>query len=198
MACAKDGHADVAALLDGVDPDFVATRRLMGTALLAACNYGHVEVARLLWTTAPTSMAPRGGWSALMAACCHGSGRWLHYYWSAAPPQRKDGGGYTALLCAASQGRTACAQLLLERGVEVEAKDRNGDTALGVASLCGHAAVVSLLLDYGADASKADAEDGCTPLMNAAYGANAEVTKVLVRRQPQCVEMRDDLVGRRS
>ena len=29
--------------------------------------------------------------------------------------------------------------------------------------------------------------------MNAAYGANAEVTKVLVRRQPQCVEMRDDL-----
>ena len=50
MACAKDGHADVAALLlDGVDPDFVGDATADGyTALLAACNYGHVEVARLL------------------------------------------------------------------------------------------------------------------------------------------------------
>ena len=123
-----------------------------------------------------------------MAACCHGSREVASLLLErGADPQRKDGGGYTALLCAASQGRAECALLLLERGVEVEAKDRNGDTALGVASLCGHAAVVSLLLDYGADASKADAEDGCTPLMNAAYGANAEVTKVLVRRQQRSV-----------
>ena len=59
MACAKDGHADVAALLlDGVSTDFVGDATADGyTALLAACNYGHVEVARLLWTTAPTSMA---------------------------------------------------------------------------------------------------------------------------------------------
>ena len=197
MACAKDGHADVAALLlDGVDPDFVGDATADGyTALLAACNYGHVEVARLLLDHGADVDGCLGdGWSALMAACCHGSRAVASLLLErGADPQRRDGGGYTALLCAASQGRAECALLLLERGVEVEAKDRNGDTALGVASLCGHAAVVSLLLDFGADASKADAEDGCTPLMNAAYGANSEVTKVLVRRQPQCVEMRDDL-----
>ena len=163
--------------------------------MLAACNYGHVEVARLLLDHGADVDGCLGdGWSALMAACCHGSREVASLLLErGADPQRKDGGGYTALLCAASQGRAECAALLLERGVDVEAKDRNGDTALGVASLCGHAAVVSLLLDHGADASRADAEDGCTPLMNAAYGANAEVTKVLVRRQPGCVEMRDDL-----
>ena len=76
MACAKDGHADVAALLlDGVDPDFVADATADGyTALLAACNYGHVEVARLLLDHGADVDGCLGdGWSALMAACCHGS-----------------------------------------------------------------------------------------------------------------------------
>ena len=51
----KGGPAGVAVTLDGVDPDFVGDATADGyTALLAACNYGHVEVARLLWTTAPT------------------------------------------------------------------------------------------------------------------------------------------------
>lgn len=198
MACSKDGHADVASLLlgDGVDARFVGDATSDGyTALLAACNYGHVEVARLLIEHGADVEGCLGdGWSALMAACCHGSRAVaLLLLDKGANAKRKDGSGYTALLCAASQGRKDCAQLLLERGVDVSAKDRNGDTALGVASLCGHAAVVELLLDHGADAARADAEDGCTPLMNAAYGANAQVTQALVRRQPKCVEMRDDL-----
>ncbi len=53
MACAKDGHADVAALLlEGVNPDFVADATSDGyTALLAACNYGHVPCGSSTFTT---------------------------------------------------------------------------------------------------------------------------------------------------
>ena len=73
------------------------------TALLAACNYGHVEVARLLWTMAPTSTAAWDGERAdggVLSLIQNQSGFIIR---ARRGPQRKDGGGYTALLCAASQ-----------------------------------------------------------------------------------------------
>ena len=59
MACAKDGHADVAELLlDGVSTDLWATRRLMGTRRCWRRATTATSRSRgCFWTTAPTSMA---------------------------------------------------------------------------------------------------------------------------------------------
>ena len=130
-----------------------------------------------------------------MAACCHGSqgGGFIITGARRGPPAQGRRRLHGAALCSVpGQGRMRPAALGARRRGRGEGPERRHGARRRGASAA--TLVVALLLDFGADASRAlDAEDGCTPLMNAAYGANAEVTKVLVRRQPQCVEMRDDL-----
>ena len=58
---------------------------------------------------------------------------------------------YTALVVAGCFGSTAIAELLLERGADVNKCDGSGWSALTHAAYRGHTDTVQMLLDRGAD-----------------------------------------------
>lgn len=60
------------------------------------------------------------------------------------------GAGETALHQAARNKRTAMVQLLLDKGVKIDATDYDGDTALHIAAWYGCEEVVKLLVERGA------------------------------------------------
>lgn len=72
--------------------------------------------------------------------------------------------GQTALIWASWYGHTETVEMILMKGVDVNAKDRKGRTALILASESGHALVVEKLLENGADVN-APNDRGYTPLM---------------------------------
>lgn len=59
--------------------------------------------------------------------------------------------GRTTLHLAAMKGYLPIVQMLLERGIDINARDNNGWTALHLAAERGQQQVVKLLLDRGAD-----------------------------------------------
>ena len=62
--------------------------------------------------------------------------------------------GLTALHLASAYGKAKAAQILLEKGANLEERNCLGYTALGSAVETQHAEIVSLLLEHGADARK--------------------------------------------
>ena len=72
------------------------------------------------------------------------------------------------------------AQLLLEKGADVEAERDNGTTALMCAAHGGHEAVVEQLLTHGADVAAA-MDDGFTALMCAARGGHEAMAQLLLQ-----------------
>ncbi len=85
------------------------------------------------------------------------------------------------LMQAAEERHRAVVQLLLDRGVAIEAEDRKGWTALLLAAHQGHATVVRLLLDRGAAIEVRD-ENGRTALLWAAYQGHEAVVQLLLDR----------------
>ena len=72
------------------------------------------------------------------------------------------------------------AQLLLEKGADVEAERDNGTTALMCAAHGGHEAVVEQLLTHGADVAAA-MDDGFTALICAARGGHEAMAQLLLQ-----------------
>ncbi len=62
--------------------------------------------------------------------------------------------GFTALHLASAYGKARAAQVLLEKGANLEERNCLGYTVLGIAVETQHAEIVSLLLEHGADARK--------------------------------------------
>ncbi len=67
------------------------------------------------------------------------------------------------------EGRVRVAQLLLERGVDINARCKDHCTPLFLASYCGKLEIVRLLLDHGAEVS-AETNNGDNPLHAVTYG----------------------------
>jgi ankyrin repeat protein len=78
---------------------------------------------------------------------------------------------------------SAAMQLLLEKGVDVEAKDSDGLTLLHHAAENGHEALVHLLLENGADV-KAKEDKGLRALDLAASNGHEAIVKLLNRARP--------------
>lgn len=97
--------------------------------------------------------------------------------------RRFDDEGNLPLHHAAWNGQATVAQLLLERGAEVDAlrRDKSPTTALEMASYFGHTSTVRVLLERGADPNRAVFE-GNTPLHKAAQGGHVDVLRLLARR----------------
>ena len=73
------------------------------------------------------------------------------------------------------------AELLLEKGADVESKDGEHDrTPLSWAAEKGHEVVVELLLKKGADVESKDPRYGRTPLWRAAENGHEAVMKLLL------------------
>jgi ankyrin repeat protein len=84
-------------------------------------------------------------------------------------------------LWAAGNGHAAVAELLLEKGAELESKDKHfGQTPLSRAAGNGHETVVELLLKKGAELESKDKLYRRTPLSWAAVNGHEAVVKLLL------------------
>ncbi|KAK4220966.1 hypothetical protein QBC38DRAFT_550337 [Podospora fimiseda] len=92
----------------------------------------------------------------------------------------KDYKNRTPLSWAAQDGRLAIAQLLVDRGADVNAQEKDGWTALMRASSNGHEAVAQLLVDRGADVNAQD-NNGWTALMRASSNGHEAVAALICR-----------------
>lgn len=89
-----------------------------------------------------------------------------------------DNEGRTALMYAAGSGNVPMAEMLLEKGDDVDKTDVRGRTALAYAAKNGNAEIIRLIRDYGADIYLAD-KDGKQPVVYAIEQGNAEAFDLL-------------------
>lgn len=90
------------------------------------------------------------------------------------------GDGTEPIHCAAQEGKTEVVELLLEKGVPIDATGGNDNTVLHVAARDGHAATVELLIRRGA-ALEARCDDDATPLDLASRGGHTQVIELLLQ-----------------
>lgn len=121
-------------------------------ALMAACETGHVEVARvLLERGAEAGCSDRHRRTPLHLASDWGHAEMVKLLLDqGALAGAIDQEGQTPLHVASENGSVEVARLLLAGGAAVDAVDRHGWTPLKVAAQHGHADVVRLLLSRGA------------------------------------------------
>lgn len=94
--------------------------------------------------------------------------------------QHKDPRTGTPLHVAADKGRLAVAELLLQRGAQVNAKtDLGAITPMHDAAFSGQTTMVASLLAHGADPNACDAEFNATPLKWARFNGQAETVALL-------------------
>ena len=94
------------------------------------------------------------------------------------------GGCYVSPLAAAlNGGHLKIAQLLYERGADVDVQDIYNRTPLYYALSTGHLGIVQWLLNRGANPNVVDEWDGDTPLHFAAFYGQAEVSRLLLQYQ---------------
>ena len=91
---------------------------------------------------------------------------------------RDDETGITPLYMAASEGQTAVANFLIEKGANVNAVDREGQTPLMKAAMKGDRGMVELLLKNGADVRMSDM-GGRTALYWALADKHDDIVKLL-------------------
>ena len=102
--------------------------------------------------------------------------------------------GFTPLHLAAYFGRDEAAELLLERGADVNAVSRNESVQaapLGSAAAGGHAKLVGILLEHGADPNARQA-GGFTPLHAAAQNGDRDSVEALLESGADPAAANDD------
>ena len=87
----------------------------------------------------------------------------------------------TALMWASERGHRDTAQLLYERGADVNAKDKEGRTALHLAAQMGNIVIVECLLKQGANVEATERKNGDTALMDAARTGQDPVAVILLQ-----------------
>lgn len=204
MAAASAGRLDVIQLLLERGADVNAVDRSGANAFFRAYSAGHRTVARVL--AAGGSDVTSGGLAAKEtddretgkippAALSHATvqsgvieetheseteGASLH----ASCNGTRSGPAYEqarikALAKAAGRGMLEQVELLLNKGVEVDAVSKHGNTALMRASFKGHLAVARLLLERGADVNAENAQGNSAVLLAAGAG-HAEMVGLLL------------------
>ncbi len=88
--------------------------------------------------------------------------------------------GMTPLMTAAKYGHRDIAQLLIEKGANVNLPNCSGETSLCVAAIYGQADMVSLLLDEGAEID-IQTDQGFTALIAAAEKGHLSVVNILLQ-----------------
>lgn len=89
--------------------------------------------------------------------------------------------GWTELMEAIVNGDMAKVNVLLEKGVDVNAKDDRGSTALIIAASTGNLEIAKALLNRGADVNIQD-KDGMAALMEALMGNHIAIAQLLLEK----------------
>lgn len=175
MAGATSGDAATvdALLAAGADPQVVDAGH--GSPMTYAAAEGHAAVMEAL---AQHGLKPNAGDFALAAAGCHVDA--VRVALGAGVNVNGAEGEVVPLLSAAGNGCLDVAQLLIERGANVNAKDHDGWTPLIKAAQAGRADIVRLLMEHGADMSVAD-DTGRTAWMFAAMGGHTDIAEIFKR-----------------
>jgi ankyrin repeat protein len=187
LACQNGSAAMIQELLQaGADPNSVTTEG--ETALMTAARTGVVEAARVLldhgaridaketWhgETALMWAVAQGHPSMVRELIAHGAdvnARSMVNNWerqTTSEPREKwlPLGGLTPLLFAARQSCLECAEILVQRGADLNAVDPSGISAVLMAIINGHYDVAGFLLDKGTNPNLAD-DTGRTALFSA-------------------------------
>ncbi|MGH0133736.1 UNVERIFIED_CONTAM: hypothetical protein FKN15_025418 [Acipenser sinensis] len=158
-----------------------------GTALSAACQYGHSKVVETLLKNGSNvhdqlHASLQTGATALFFAAQQGNNdivKLLFEFGASTEFQTKDGG--TALSAACQYGHSKVVETLLKNGSNVHDQLHDGATALFLAAQEGHVTVIRQLMSSGARVNQ-PREDGTTPLWIAAQMGHSEVVRVLLLR----------------
>ena len=183
-AISKGQAAVLTLLLDaGASPD--AANRGGSTPLMLAAYKGDTSIVALLLSRgARVSIIDEDGMSALMYAALYGHSGAIKQLLSAgadAVGGRRKGSKTTALQMAASAACGECVAALLAAKAKVDVREAtHRRTALHFAASIGAIDVVETLLLAGARPELKDTE-GATPLIYAAAGGYAHVTRALLR-----------------
>jgi ankyrin repeat protein len=175
MAAAASGDAPTveALLKGGANPNVADVGH--GTPMTYAAADGRASVMQVLQQH---GLKPNAGDFALAAAGCHADA--VKIALASGVGVNGADGAIVPLLSAAGSGCLDVAQLLIDRGANVNAKDGDGWTPLIKAAQAGHAEMVQLLLDHGADMRAAD-NDGRTAWMLAAVGGHNDIADIFKR-----------------
>ena len=152
------------------------------TALMLACEYGHLEVVQLLLkaNTNPNHEKEGTGTTALIIAANKGFSdivqQLLEY---GADANIQDSNGCTALMQASLEGYFQIVELLLKENADPNIQNTNGNTALRCANQNGHFQTVELLLNHHANPNIRDMH-GCTELHFAVFGSMKRNSKFLL------------------
>jgi len=155
------------------------------TALMEACEYGHLEIVKLLIEKgADVNLDNNFGITALMYASKKGYLKIIELLLkNDADINYQDNYGknsaYTALIYACKEGQLETVKLLLKKGANINEKDVSNETALLIACSSGHLEIVKLLLKNGADMNQVD-KFGFNSLMMATKAGKLEIVKFLV------------------
>lgn len=143
--------AGVKAWLDaGLEPDFMADR--IGSGLMVAAWEGNVAMMELFLSHgARIDLANRYDEQALQLAAWRGQRPAVEWLLAHGATANRAGARWSALHYAVFAGHPDIAQLLIERGAEVNARAPNGSTPLMMAAREGREKLARQLLDAGAD-----------------------------------------------
>ncbi|RBQ99534.1 hypothetical protein FVER53263_12914 [Fusarium verticillioides] len=149
----------------------IISQVLSGVAVMHEAGFAHrdVKAQNILVYKVPQDLAPSSWWVKLADFGIRG-----------AVIETRSESGHTPLQVAAMKGYTEVAELLLEKGADIEASDSYGGfTPLGLAASMNHSGVTRLLLDKGANV-EATNQVGHTPLISAARSGSEAVAKLLL------------------
>ncbi|KAF3077352.1 Ankyrin-3 [Trichoderma lentiforme] len=182
---AKGGKIDGTKFLLDQGANIEAKTNQGNTPLFLAIQNNETDVAKLLLKRGANIEARRtkNGWTDLHTVASKGNMDAAKFLLDhGAKIEAKTNGGSTPLGLAIANRKTNMANLLLNRGANIDARqNKEGSTELHIMAYKGKADMVKFLLDHGAKIA-AKKKNGDTPLARAIANENANVVKLLRAR----------------
>ena len=175
---ARHGHIEIVKLLilKGVKIDHQIDRP--GSALIAACEGGHIEIVTYLLDTdidtPPAKLGP-----ALRAACQYGHVPVAELLLSRGANVNFREKETTALMAACKANKGEVVAFLLQHNADIKYTDTNGCCALTIACMAASTDTAELLLQAGADATASVSVGGFTGGTLLAYACSLSFTEII-------------------